>query len=662
MTDSVIRLPPGELQRLAECVLEPIRVPGAVQTHGVLLVVRDDGLQITHVSENVTDVVGADAVTLFGRSLAELIGDRATAAVRDVVAADSVTANPVAVRIGDRDFDVIAHRIVGSIVVELEPIDPSFTQATFALRAAFRRLAKASTLQELWTSTALELARITEFDRVMVYRFHADEHGEVVAEVAADGMEPYLGLHYPASDIPAQARALYLTKLSRMIASSVPASAAIVADANALSPVGLDLSGAELRAVSPHHLEFMRNMHQASTFSLSIIVNGRLAGMITCAHRTEKRLPFSTRESLELLVNQVSLQQAAMVEIDRLERRQAQSDVRAALLGQVTLAPDLPRALLDESVTLLALVPADGAVVCFDGRLSHAGVTPPDSVIRAFVEYVQRTTGSIAFHSDALPLDHPGGGEILHTVAGVLIRPFGRGGEFVAWFRGELTHTVDWLGDMSRTNRSTTLSPRNSFSSWSEEVGGTSANWDSSVAVVDELCRDLDSVLLRRAESALAELALLDVLTGLPNRRVVMDRLGQIVERAPGEDRLAVLFIDLDGFKAINDTYGHRAGDDALQFVARRLGEVARETDLVARLGGDEFVMLCDNTSIQQATAIAQRVLAALATPEAAVPWTIGASIGIAMADLDADASHLLSAADSAMYRAKVAGRNRIAF
>jgi diguanylate cyclase (GGDEF)-like protein len=167
-------------------------------------------------------------------------------------------------------------------------------------------------------------------------------------------------------------------------------------------------------------------------------------------------------------------------------------------------------------------------------------------------------------------------------------------------------------------------------------------------------------VLLRRAESALAELALLDSLTGLANRRVVMDRLGQLVARAHGELELALLFIDLDGFKAINDTYGHRAGDEALRFVARRLDEISRDGDIVARLGGDEFVLVCENTSIDQAAAIADRVLAALATLDSSMPWTIGASIGIAMAGSETDASHLLSAADAAMYRAKLAGRNRV--
>ncbi|MDP9025956.1 MAG: diguanylate cyclase [Actinomycetota bacterium] len=663
MTDSTIRLPPGELQRLAECVLEPIRFPGAVQAHGALLAATGAALTITHASESVAEFLGAEPIALFGRPLADLIGEFAVAEILDVLDPHTFSSNPVRVDRGTTEFDVIVHRVDGVLVIEFEPLDPDFVDQNPATRAAFRRLTGARTVRQLWIATAIELSRITGFDRVMVYHFHPDEHGEVVAEVAAEGMEPYLGLHYPASDIPAQARALYLTKLSRMIATSTDSASALLADANSTVPTEFDLSGAELRAVSPHHLEFMRNMGQASTFSLSLVQGDRLVGMITCAHRTERRLPYRTREALEILANQVSLQLASMVEIDRLEQLNALREVRARLLAQIGTGDDLPEALLRQRLTLLDLVPADGAVIAFGGRLHTVGSVPVETAIIAFVAAVRDATGGLTFSSNAIPLDFPELAAIAPSVVGVMIRPFGRDGEFVAWFRGEMRQTVDWLGDMSPSNRVSTLSPRNSFSAWREEVTGTSAPWAAYEVEVGEFCRDMDSVLLRRAESELAELALRDALTGLPNRRLLMDRLGQGIARHSPGHQLAVLFIDLDGFKRINDTHGHGAGDDALLFVARQLDATARHEDTVARLGGDEFVILCENTTPQQAKQIAERILTALTMPPVpAPPWTISASIGIAMAQLDLDASHLLSAADAAMYRAKVAGPGRIEF
>ena len=660
--DSEIRLPPGELQRLNECALEPIRVPGSVQPHGVLLAAHLDTLTISHLSDNVGALLGAEPMALFGQPLSTVFGIRAVEDFLDVVDTLTVSSNPVRVPVDDVMFDAVVHVAGELLVVEIEPLSPELEGRTATLRAALRRLMTASTIQELWDHTATEISRITGFDRVMVYHFHPDDHGEVVAEVAAEGMEQYFGLHYPASDIPAQARELYLTKLSRLIGSSTREPAALLADANAVTPETLDLSGAELRAVSPHHREFMRNMGQASTFSLSIVSAGRLVGMITCAHRTERRIPYATREMLEIFANQMALHLAGMREIDRLERRNRIRDIRGSLAAQLALTLDIPRALMRGPITLLDLVPAAGAVVYVNEEFHRIGEAPNDAELVEFTTVLAANHG-LKFSSNAMRLDHP---EIATTVpdfAGALVRPFGHGGGFIAWFRHEIVQTVEWLGDMSPTNRLTVLSPRNSFSSWTEDVTGTSARWGGVEREVGELCLDLDSVLLRRVESELAELALRDALTGLPNRRLLMDRLGQGIARAERQAQLAVLFIDLDGFKKINDTHGHAAGDDALRFVARRLEETARREDTVARLGGDEFVVLCENTSAEEAAGIAQRILSSLANAEDPAPaWSIGASIGIAMATLDVGASQLLSAADAAMYRAKAAGANRIEF
>ncbi|MCU1421893.1 MAG: hypothetical protein JWN36_1544 [Microbacteriaceae bacterium] len=652
---SEIRLPPGELQRLAECVLEPIRFPGAVQAHGVLLAMRRDDLVITHVSDNAGTVLGAEPVALFGRRLDELVGADAVAGVRDILDPATNASNPLDVTVGGVTFDAIAHEGDDLVIVEFEPQDAEVAQRTADMRAAFRRLATAPTVTELWRESALELRRITGFDRVMVYHFHPDGHGEVVGEARADDMEPYLGLHYPASDIPAQARALYVTKLSRMIASSDGPAATLLADAN-VPQRDLDLGGAELRAVSPHHLEFMRNMGQASTFSLSLVRAGELVGMITCAHRTPRRIGYGVREGLEILANQVALQLAGMVEIARLAQRDELRHVRAALLRQVGDADDLPRALLRDEVTLLDLIPADGAAIHLGDRIETIGEAPSAAQVAALGDELVRRHGSLSFTSNAIRLDHPELAPLMPNMAGVMVSPLGDG-DYIAWFRGEVTQTVDWLGDMSPRNRQTPLSPRNSFSAWSEDVTGTSLPWTLLEDEAVDLCRDLGAALLHRASSQLAELALRDPLTGLPNRRLLMDRLSQALSRA---DRagLAVLFIDLDRFKQINDTLGHAAGDDVLVRVAECLRATARAEDTVARLGGDEFVVLCENTTRAQAEAVASRVRAAVAElGDSGSGVRIAASVGVSMAAADSDASQVLTAADAAMYRAKVAGR-----
>ncbi|MEO7122076.1 MAG: diguanylate cyclase [Lacisediminihabitans sp.] len=661
MEVSEIRLPPGEFERLAECVLEPIRFPGAVQPHGLMLVVSGESFVITRVSDNAYSLVGAEPVALLGRSLAQLVGREAVAQLLDILDPLTAASNPTQATIEGREFDVIVHSLDTSLIVELEPLVDGDGDRISTMRESFRRLAKARTDRELWAHTAIEVRRVTGFDQVMVYHFHPDGHGEIVAEAITEGMEPYLGLHFPASDIPVQARQLYLSKLSRVIVNSAGEAAAMLSDAHVDHADALDMSRAELRAVSPHHLEFMRNMGQVSTLSLSIVRNGVLVGMITCAHRSERRLSYSVREGLEILANQIGLQLGAMVDISRLERRDEARRMAAKLVSQVAARDDIAEGLISGAVTLLDLVPADGATIRLGDKVVSIGRTPPPAKIAAVAERISTTTGSLDFASNAIPLDYPELVPELPGVAGLLLRRLGGERDFIAWYREEVTQSINWLGDPALANRRTPLSPRHSFSLWSEDVSGTSIPWADAAVDASELCRDLDSALLHRAESLLAKLALSDPLTELPNRRLFMDRLEHSLARHARGDNFAVLFIDLDRFKAINDEWGHAAGDDALVRVATSLSSTARSGDTVARLGGDEFVVLCERADVDEAKNIAERMLAAIRAAVAeGTPWHLSASIGIATVDSKATASQILTRADSAMYRAKEAGGDQV--
>jgi chemotaxis family two-component system sensor kinase Cph1 len=434
-----------------------------------------------------------------------------------------------------------------------------------------------------------------------------------------------------------------------------------LADANQALPEDLDLGRTELRAVSPHHLQFMRNMGQVSTFSLSLVLNGALIGMITCAHHSERRLPFNIRDGLELLANQAALQIGAMREIERLGQRNDAQEIRAALVTQLSRSDDLVDAMLHQHVTLLDLIPSDGAAVSIGGRIDSIGIVPPVGVLSRLDATLARAGIETRLVTDALTIDHPDIAELLPDVTGLLVKRLGAAGDYIAWFRGELTRTVNWLGDMRPSNRLTPLSPRNSFSAWSEDVGGTSASWQGLEREARELSRDVQAIMLQRVQSQLAELALHDPLTGLPNRRLLMDRLEQELAQARHTEQLAVIFLDIDRFKTINDGFGHPAGDAALLHVAAALASAARSGDTVARIGGDEFVVLCENVSSEAAISLAGRLLSAVAVePEGSPGWRVTASAGVALAGSGADAWQVLSAADTAMYRAKVAGRGRV--
>lgn len=630
-----------EQRRLAECSQEPIRTPGAIQSHGILLGVDP----VT----GVIVVASANAERWLGRTIAEAGSDAIAWAVETGVAVD-----PVRLEFDGSMYDVIVHRGGDPVLVEFEPIVPSLEYVRTGVVTAIQRLAELTDADELRAAAARELRDITGFDRVMVYHFHEDGHGQVVAEERADDMESYEGLHFPASDIPAQARQLYLSKISRAIVSTTDAGTPLLSLLPDAAP--LDLGATELRSVSPHHLEFMRNMGQASTVSFSLVVHGELIGMITCAHRTERRLPILLRRSIEVLANQVSMQLASIAEIERLRHRLEVRERRAALLAPLYGSDDIGGILLDGTHTVLDLVPADGVYLRLGDTVRIAGDAPPAERIETVVDAL----GGSSFVSEAFPSDHPELAVQIPGVTGLLVVPLGADGDCIAFLRGEVTRVVRWLGDQSSGNRPDALSPRRSFAQWEQSVTGRSLPWGHAAEEAFELGREIESSIARRDEARLAELAMRDSLTGLHNRRFLMERL----EGALGDPEagVALLFVDLDEFKHVNDSYGHDAGDAVIVEVARRLTSSSRSSDIVVRLGGDEFVIVCLDVGEDEAAAVANRTIRALADPVEVdgTPIAVTASCGVAVSGRGLSAAELLDAADAAMYRAKRAGRNRV--
>jgi diguanylate cyclase (GGDEF)-like protein len=245
---------------------------------------------------------------------------------------------------------------------------------------------------------------------------------------------------------------------------------------------------------------------------------------------------------------------------------------------------------------------------------------------------------------------------------GLLVVPLGSG-NCLMFFRRERARVVEWLGDPGPDNRPDPLSPRLSFSSWRESVADTAMEWGTAIQEARDLGAAIDVAMARRAEAHLAELAMRDALTGLRNRRYLTENLERALQERHRPDAVSLLFVDLDGFKAINDTYGHDTGDAVIVEVARRLVTNSRSADAVARLGGDEFVIVCEHTSPAEAHVIAERIVGAVGHPIEArgVTVAVTASCGVVTADDVVTGALLLEAADAAMYRAKAEGKNRVA-
>lgn len=631
----------AEMLRLRECSTEPIRTIGAIQSHGRLFAIDEvTGLVVA---------ASANAEEWLGRDLREAGSEMLTWSIGHGVALD-----PVRAEFDGGLYDVIVHRGTSPLLLELEPVVPELDYVRTGVVSAIQRLAGITDPDELRQQAAREIKAITGYDRVMCYHFHDDAHGQVVADEREPDMEPYFGLHFPASDIPVQARTLYIEKRSRVIADTEDPGTPIHTLLPEESP--LDLGLTELRAVSPHHLQFMRNMGQASTVSFGIVLDDQLVGMFTCAHRTPRRIPVLLRRALEVLASQVASQLASAEQIRRLRRQLESRERRIALIAPLYGRADAGTVLMSGERTVLDVVPADGAVLRLGDTVDTVGVVPAPDRLFAVVDEL----GPGRFLWEALPIERPELAVEIPGVTGLLVVPLGSDGDRLVFVRSEVARTVKWLGDQRPENRESPLSPRRSFSAWQESVTGRSLPWGEHAQDAYDLGEDIRAAMVARTQAELAELALRDALTGLHNRRFLDDRLDDLL--AGSDKAVAVVFLDLDDFKIVNDTHGHEMGDAVLAAIGRRLSGVARTTDVVVRLGGDEFVIVCVDAGPAEAAAVAGRALAAITEPIIVrdVEIRVHASAGVVAAERGAAASELLDAADAAMYRAKRGGGGRV--
>ena len=667
--------PPSEVN-LTTCDREPIHLSGAIQPHGVLLAVSEVDLLVRVASANTQAHLGLDPAQVLGASLHEAIGagtvERLQGAIADPRAAGT---DPLVCHLaGEVSYDLTWHRIDGMIVVELEPSDLALTTLTSSMfsdvRHAMDLLQSASGVLDVCEVAAAETAHLTGYDRVMVYRFHPDGHGEVVAEQRDPAMAPFLGLHYPASDIPRQARKLYLLNQLRVITDidyePVPL---LNVPGNQDNPVDLSLAG--LRSVSPMHLAYLANMGVQATLTISLMHGTHLWGMLACHHRTPKGIDAQKRAACRMLGQVVSSQIVAQENNERHAYQHQLAEVEIGLISLLSGADSLAGALAGTESSLL-LTAADGMVTRLDGETVTAGVVPSSYAVEALLENLRSGEHTSELVCDDLPFRVPEFTELAIDASGVLALPLsGAYEDFILWFRGEAVREMKWAGDpdkpmigdpLADTDQ---LGPRESFAAFVQEVHGRSRPWlPAEIEGARGLGAAIRELLFARSRDRFAHLALHDTLTGLPNRALLLDRIAQALSRQQRKGtNVALLFVDLDHFKLVNDSIGHAAGDTLLCQVARRLAATIRDSDTAARMGGDEFVILCEAVALSELRALSDRIVQEFRLPFLidGEEFLVTTSIGIALADPDSTPTELLRRADTAMYRVKNSGRNAAA-
>lgn len=500
---------------LTNCDREPIHQLGAIQPIGFMLVLTADW-QISNVSANIGEFLQIDPKDLVGRPAIEVLSKQAIHTLRNRLALlrgkDAIErVFRMTLQDNDRHFDVALHMSGSRIIIEGEPCTTSdYGDATGTVRGMVSRLEQANDLATFFNEGARQVRALTGFDRVMVYRFAADGSGEVVAESAKSGIGSFLGLHYPATDIPKQARELYLRSLLRVI-TDIDAEPVPIEPQTDEFGQPLDLSLSVLRSVSRIHIEYLRNMGVRASMSISIVVDGKLWGLVACHHYSPRCPSFERRSVAELFAQMFAMRIESRERTQVVEYERRARDISDQLLGAV--ASD--ETLLNDpdwlSTILTSAIPADGVGVWINGSYAFSGVTPTTGQFARIIQALNATAAGRAFATDQISSLVPSLADQSPVAAGLLAIPISRSPrDYVVLFRSELQRSVRWAGDPHKPveygPNGPRLTPRQSFEEWKETVVGRSLPFTpSELRVAETLRATLIEVVLRLSDEASAE-------------------------------------------------------------------------------------------------------------------------------------------------------------
>nr|WP_276900406.1 ATP-binding protein [Pedobacter kyonggii] len=473
---------------LNNCDKEPIHIPGKIQSHGFLVAVGKSSLSITYISENVVVFLAEEAKSLLNKQLSVLnqfIKQQDPAFnIEELLklgiirkSFDAISPHPV--EINGLSFYLIISSSESNWLLEFEPVTLQFDIQNSIGRSASSML-QGKSISALLKGAAQEVKKLINYDRIMIYKFLEDGHGEVVAEEKEADLEPFFGLHYPASDIPKQARALYKLNLTRLIADvNITDSPILTFKENE----ALDLTNGSLRAVSPIHIQYLKNMGVHSSFSISLISHGELWGLIACHNYSHKFIDYKAREGAKLIGQILS---------SALEYRQEEEDVAVieqfkstanVLLEHLNRDKYLVEAVTTHKRTILDATKASGVAIIFENELKTIGNVPSEEEIRELVEWLKTINDESIYYTHRLSEIHSPAKKYKSIASGLLSCMLNKEmGEMIIWFKPEIITTVNWAGNPEKPvvpseNGLLNLSPRKSFEIWSQVVNNTSEKW-----------------------------------------------------------------------------------------------------------------------------------------------------------------------------------------
>jgi two-component system, chemotaxis family, sensor kinase Cph1 len=493
----------GQRIDLTNCETEPIHIPGAVQPHGLLLAAEPATERVIQAA-GLAELLGRDIQSVLGCSIAELLRrDLLDKLVRERRAVSHEPSYLGMIHAAGGEVDVLAHERDGICIFEFEPAVASRYSAPEILaqmRTVTLGLEAAADLRGVCEIGAREIRKLTGFDRVMIYRFLEDGAGYVFAEDKRVDLPSLLNHHYPASDIPRQARKLYLSNVIRVIPDVAYTPAPLVPGLCTATGQPLDMSACILRSVSPIHIQYLKNMGVAGSMSVSIVKNGVLWGLIACHHTTTKPVSYELRELCKHigqgLSQQIKAREDAETSAQMLRLREGQEK----LLAVLARGNKLDVALGQHCSELSHIIPADDAAICLDGAVTAVGHVPPTAGIQKIAEWRLSLADSEIYATDRLSEAYAAASCYRSTASGLLATVVSREPSLVLlWFRAERIETVSWAGNPHKPVEpgasEGVLNPRRSFALWQETVRGRARPWSGAeIAAAQRFCQGLSDL------------------------------------------------------------------------------------------------------------------------------------------------------------------------
>ncbi|UZT97925.1 ATP-binding protein [Chryseobacterium fluminis] len=469
------------------CSREPIHIPGFIQSHGYLVILNPE-LNIIYCSDNLYQLHDHLPQELCGMPVLSIniLFDKGE---NDNFIHDFIKLswqgryfkplNPYVVMIEGQNYNMVISLSGENYILDFEPeLSDLYSDPQNLIGASLSQMLADKNINAILANTVTQIKNIIGYDRIMIYKFHEDGHGEVVAEEKEEMFDTWLGLHYPASDIPKQARELYIKNLIRLIADVNQTPISI----SGIENIPADLTNSTLRAVSPVHIRYLKNMGVSSSFSVSIVVDDQLWGLIACHNYTPRFINYRQRETAKLigqvLSSCVGLRSQEKIQKESMELQVAVMEVTRNLLSSSKIESFIE----DSADVILPCYKASGIAFIFEGKVYASGNVPDDDRIMKIGAFLENSQQDVIVSTDCKS-DFPNIDMCSSNFAGLLAcRLTADLKDCLILFRTEISLTVRWAGDPAKIvhydkTGQPFISPRNSFEQWSQEVQGRAEDW-----------------------------------------------------------------------------------------------------------------------------------------------------------------------------------------